>query len=119
MLNYAVPKLSPINLAGVFKVYVVLDTYQIIARRQRKGTIQNLPRVGDIINTRKLNDITPWVHNAIKLKKKGVSNDALSLSPAINPSPVSNSAWKHSLPIRAVQIKRARFSVEGRSRGKD
>lgn len=70
--NDAVPKLNPIILAGEFNAHFILDAYQMIAGRQRKGTIKNPPPVADIIKDafRKLNDMTPWAHHVIKKKER-------------------------------------------------
>jgi hypothetical protein len=64
------PTISPVNLACVFKAHVVLDVYQMIAGRQRKGTVINSKLVVlDLVKEgfRKLGELTPWAHHIKKL----------------------------------------------------
>jgi hypothetical protein len=87
--NLAIPigtdlQISPTNLACVFKAHIVLDTYQMIAGRQRKGIIKNPPPVTEIIKEafRKLSEITPWIHHVKKLQRQMESATASNRSDA-------------------------------------
>ena len=60
------------KLASIFKANVVLDVYQTIAGRQRKGNLENPTRIADIVKDvlRKLNGLIPWAYEIKKLANK-------------------------------------------------